>query len=150
MKYGVIICPKCGKARGVESRRKTTTCQCGRKIILTRMKLQFPTDSPHELANIVGKVNASLKGGGPMPSAKKKRKTNSYTAISEKAKVTKDPLEKMRLIVAELAAQKSELDADDFKQVATMIGKENLEDLIVRLLDLGIIYEIGPGKFKAV
>jgi hypothetical protein len=56
----------------------------------------------------------------------------------------------MHVIVAELTALKSELDADDIKKIAMMIGKETPEDLTERLLEHGVIYEVGPGKFKAV
>lgn len=146
----MIVCPKCGRARGVESAKKTTTCQCGRMIKLSRMKLRFMTDSPHELAQTVAKVNASLKGGGPMPSAKKRKKRGPHAAISEKAASIKDPLERMHVMVVELTALRSEFDINDIKKIAVMIGKQTPEDLIVRLLEYGIIYEVGLGRYKAV
>jgi hypothetical protein len=149
LKYGVIICPKCGKARGVESVRKTVTCQCGRKIKLARMKLQFMTDSPLELAEIVAKVNASLGGKGPMPKAKRKRKADPYDAISENVKGVKDPLERMRMIVSGLSAVRPEFDSEDIARIAAIIGSENPDVLVDKLLASGIIYEVAPGKFKA-
>lgn len=149
MKYGVIVCPKCGRARGVESAKKTTTCQCGREIKLSRMKLRFMTDSPHELAESVAAVNAALKGGGPMPSAKKPKRKSPYLPVSEKVATIKDPLERARAMVAELSAQKKEFDVDDVKKIAVMIGKETPENLVAKLLNLGIIYEVGPGRYRA-
>ncbi len=148
MKYGVIVCPKCGRARGVESSRKTTTCQCGRQIKLARMKLRFVTDSPHELAQMVAEVNASLKGAGPMPRARKKRKRVVEDAISERISSIKDPLERMRAVVAELVASKKELGHEDMEKAATVLGKKDPDALAARLLELGIIYEVGPGKFR--
>jgi secreted Zn-dependent insulinase-like peptidase len=149
LKYGVIVCPKCGRARGVESIRKTVTCQCGRVIKVGRMKLQYPTDSPLELADIVGKVNASLKGGEPMPKAKRKRKADAYTKIFEKARGIKDPLERMRAVVSELTAMKSVFDNDDIARLAAIIGEESSEALLSKLMANGVVYEVAPGKFKA-
>jgi hypothetical protein len=148
LNYGVIICPKCGRARGVEAHRKTTTCQCGRQIRLTRMKLRFVTDSPHELAQTVANVNASLEGAGPMPRARKKRKRAAEQAISQRTSTIKDPLERMRAVVAELIASKQELDQGDMRKAAAILGKKDPEALTAKLLELGIIYEVGPGKFR--
>ena len=149
MKYGVIICPKCGKARGVESVRKTVTCPCGRRIKLARMKLRFTTDSPLELAEIVAKVNASLSGGGPMPKQKRRRKTDPYVAVVEKAKGIKEPLGKMRMIIAELSAIRPEFDSEDISRIAAIIGYGSPGALVDRLLESGLIYEVSPGRFKA-
>ena len=65
MKYGVIVCPSCGKAKGVEAEKKTTTCQCGREIELSRVKLHYSTDSPMELADAVAQANALIAGPAP-------------------------------------------------------------------------------------
>jgi hypothetical protein len=148
--YGVVVCPKCGRARGVESVRKTVTCQCGRVIKVGRMKLKYPTNSPLELAEIVAKVNAALKGGEPMPKAKKKRKADPYSAIYEKARGIKDPLERMRAVVSELTSLKSVMDIEDINRLAAIIGEKSPEELLSKLLESGLVYESAPGKFKAV
>ena len=150
MKYGVIVCPKCGMARGVESDKKTTTCQCGRKIDLTHMKLRYMTDSPLELAASVAKANAALRGGGPMPSERKSRKRDPYTEMTEKTKAVKDPLERMRLIAVELTVLRSEFTVDDLRRVAAIIGKDSAEDMLARLQEHNLVYETDAGKFRAV
>jgi hypothetical protein len=149
LRYGVVVCPKCGKARGVESVRKTVTCQCGRVIKVGRMKLLYPTNSPLELADIVGKVNASLKGGEPMPKAKKKRKADAYTAIYEKARGIKDPLERIRAVVSELTTLKPVFDLEDVERLAAIVGEESSEVFLSKLMASGVVYEVSPGKFKA-
>lgn len=149
MKYGVVICPRCGRARGVEATRKTATCQCGRIIKVGRMKLQYPTDSPLELAEIVGKVNAALKGGEPMPKAKRRRKADEYSAIYEKARGIKDPLERMRAVVSGLNSMKPVFDIEDVKRLAAIVGEESHEKFLARLMESGLVYEVAPGKFKA-
>jgi len=149
LRYGVVVCPKCGRARGVETVRKTVTCQCGRVIKVGRMKLLYPTDSPLDLADIVGKVNASLKGGEPMPKARRKRKADSYTAIYEKARGIKDPLERIRAVVSELTKLKPVFDLEDVSRLAAIVGEESSEVFLSKLMASGVVYEVAPGKFKA-
>jgi secreted Zn-dependent insulinase-like peptidase len=149
LKYGVIICPKCGRARGVESVRKTITCQCGRHIKMASMKLRFTTDSPSELAEIVAKVNASLSGAGPMPKPKRKRRADSYVGIVERSRAVKEPQQKMRMIISDLSAVKPEFGAEDIRRIAAILGYEDSNALVDKLLAAGLIYEVSSGRFRA-
>ena len=150
LKYGVIVCPRCGMAKGIESNRKTTTCQCGREIVMSRTKLMFLTDSPMELADSVAKANASLRGGEQVLTEKKVRRKDPYFKIAEKAKPIKEPLERMRMIARELSELKSEFSYEDVKKVAAILGKDTPEDIIVRLQEHNLIYETGEGTYRAV
>lgn len=149
MKYGVIICPKCGKAKGVETRRKTTTCHCGREIRLKRGMFKFMTDSPIELADTVGRVNAALHGAEPMPKEKKRKKKDPYAAMVESTSVVKDPLERLHVIAVELTKSKTEFELDDLKRVLSLLGRDDPERILARLLENGLVYESSPGKYKA-
>jgi hypothetical protein len=150
MKYGVIVCPKCGMAKGVESAKKTTTCQCGREIDMSRVKIMFLTDSPRVLAESVAQVNASLRGGGGMPSGKRSRRRDPYTAISERAKMVKDPLERMHVIAKELTELRSGFTIEDLRRVTVLLGKDSPEDMLARLREHNMVYEVGDGTFRAV
>jgi hypothetical protein len=150
VKYGVIVCPKCGMAKGVEADRKTTTCQCGREIKMHSVRLMFQTDSPMELADSVAMVNASLRGGEHLVVEKKGKKKDPYFVISERAKPIKDSLERMRVIARELTALKVEFTLEDVKKVAVIVGKDSPEDMIARLKEHNLIYETGAGKFRSV
>jgi hypothetical protein len=149
LKYGVIICSKCGKAKGVETRRKTTSCQCGREIRLKHGMFKFMTDSPSELADTVASVNAALHGAEPMPKEKKRRRKDSYAAMVEGTAVVKDPLERLHAIAAELTKSKSQFELDDLKRVLNLLGRGDPERILAGLLENGIIYESSPGKYKA-
>lgn len=149
MKYGVLVCPKCGKAKGIETRKKTTTCPCGREIRLRRGMLKFMTDSPSELADLVAHVNAALHGVEPMPKEKKRKRRDSYTKMVEGTAAIKDPLERLHAIAAELTKTKSEFDFEDLKRVLMIIGRDNPDRVLTSLLESGMIFESSPGKFKA-
>lgn len=147
MKYGVIICPRCGKARGVETSRKTVTCHCGRQIKLQRLKPRFLTDSPLDLAKTVQKVNASLKGAGPMPKEMRKGRSGAVVVDRERLKGARDPRERARIVLEELSKKKPEFTSDDLVKISPQLGGKS-KDVVERLLESGVIYEVAPGRFK--
>ncbi len=150
MKYGVIICPRCGMAKGVETRRKTTTCQCGREIKLRRMKLRFQTDSPMELAQSVARANAAIRGGEQLPPEKKPRKREPYSVIAERSQHPKDPVERMQVIARALSDLKGEFTEEDLGKVLQSLGKGSPKDMVRKLQELNLIYEASEGKYRSV
>lgn len=63
MKYGVIVCPKCRKAKGFELKNKTTRCTyCNKTIVIDNLKIFYKTDSQEKLTNAIGLVNANIDG----------------------------------------------------------------------------------------
>jgi len=149
-KYGVIVCPKCGLAKGVEASKKTTSCQCGREVVLARTKLMFLTDSPLELAESVAKANAALRGGKDLPKERRSRSKDPYVAIAERAKVVKDSIERMRIIARGLSDLKTEFTIDDVRKVASVVGKDSPEDIVARLQEHNLIYETGQGSYRSI
>ena len=150
MKYGIIICSKCGKAKGVETARKTTTCPCSRVIKVPRAKLLFETDSPSELARAVAEANEQLSEGARPRARRKRSPRDPYAGVAERARAIKDPLERMRVMADELTAMNGEFGYDDVKRVASLVGKESPEDVIARLQEHGLIYETSEGSYRSV
>lgn len=150
MKYGLLICPRCGMARGVEADKKTTTCQCGREIDLRRVKLKYLTDSPLELADSVAKANAALRGGEELPPEKKPRRKDPFFVIAERAKAVKDPVERMKVIAKGLTDLKSAFGVEDVRRVVSILSKDSAEDVIKVLQEHNLVYETADGKFKSV
>jgi hypothetical protein len=63
MKFGVIVCPKCKKAKGVILSYKTTKCnRCDKVLNLEKIRILYKTDSEHKLRHSLGLVNAELDG----------------------------------------------------------------------------------------
>lgn len=150
MKYGLLICPKCGMAKGVEANKKTTTCQCGREINLRRVRLKYITDSPRELAESVAKANAALRGGQQLPPEKKPRKKDPFFVIAERAKSIKDPMERMKVVAKGLTDLKSAFGTEDVRRIASILGKDSAEDMIKMLREHNLVYETADGRFRAV
>ncbi len=150
LKYGVIVCPKCGMARGVETVKKTTTCQCGREIDLEQMKIKNQTDSPIELAQLVAKANAVIRGGQEPGPEKRSRKKDPMNMIAERAKPIKDPLERMRVVAQGLTELKSQFTVGDLREVASLLGRDSAEDILARLKEHNLVYEIDVGVYRSV
>ncbi|MEM0344010.1 MAG: DUF1922 domain-containing protein [Thermoplasmata archaeon] len=150
MRYGVIVCPKCGMARGVETAKKTTTCQCGREIRLGRIKFHFKTDSPAELAEAVRRANAALRGGKQLSALRRRTKRGPYSEVADRAKLAKDPLSRLKTVAAGLTEIKSEFDMEDLRRVAALLEKESADEMLARMIELSIVYERGNGKYRVV
>src|SRR5439155_218726 len=60
--YGVIVCPRCKRAKGVDLKQKTTTCACGFEIRIAPSRVRARADTARELASLVGQVSAELAG----------------------------------------------------------------------------------------
>ncbi len=60
--YGVILCPRCGRALGVRLGAKTASCQCGKSIPVPSMKVLFATEDPRELPEALGRIRAQQAG----------------------------------------------------------------------------------------
>jgi hypothetical protein len=133
-------------AKGVETRRKTTTCNCGREIKVHKRNVKYLTDSPIELAQTVADVNAALRGGGTRPPARKATGP-ARSPILDKALSGKTTADKLRVMAEELLKKSSDFGADDLKPIADAMGR-SIESIVRMMLEAGMIYESSPGRYR--
>jgi transposase-like protein len=63
MKYGVLVCPTCKKAKGVDIAKKTTKChRCGKVLQLQKLKIYYKSSSLEQIQRVIGLLNAELDG----------------------------------------------------------------------------------------
>ena len=63
MKFGIVVCPKCKKAKVVDLSCKTTKCyRCGKVLKLEKLKILYETDSEDKVRQALGLVNAEMDG----------------------------------------------------------------------------------------
>ena len=63
MKFGIVVCPRCKKAKVVDLSCDTTKChRCGKVLNLEKIKIWYKTDSEHKVRQALGLVNAELDG----------------------------------------------------------------------------------------
>ncbi|HVO77858.1 MAG TPA: DUF1922 domain-containing protein, partial [Methanomassiliicoccales archaeon] len=59
--FGVVVCPKCKKARGVVLGSARAKCpRCGHSIDLSKARVFYKTEKQAELAEAVKKMNDRL------------------------------------------------------------------------------------------
>jgi len=63
MRFGVIVCPECRKARGIDLSVKTVRCiYCGKRLQINHIKIFYKTNSIDELRRVIGLINADADG----------------------------------------------------------------------------------------
>lgn len=63
MRYGIVVCPNCRKAKGFEMKSKTTKCPiCGKTLKIENLKMFYRTDSQEKMRKAIGLINANIDG----------------------------------------------------------------------------------------
>ena len=63
MKFGIIVCPICKKAKAVDLSIKTTKCfGCNKVLILRKLKILYKCNSNQEITQALGLINAEMDG----------------------------------------------------------------------------------------
>ena len=61
MKFGIIVCPKCKKAKAVNLSNKTTKCfRCNKTYQITKMKVLYKSNSETKIRQEIGRINAEI------------------------------------------------------------------------------------------
>ena len=61
MKFGIIVCPKCKKVKGINLKYKSTKCnKCNKIIIIKDTIILYKTDFQSDLSKKIGLINANL------------------------------------------------------------------------------------------
>ena len=63
MKFGIVVCPKCKKAKVVNLSCKTSRCyRCNEILTFDSLKIWYKTDSEQKARLALGIVNAEIDG----------------------------------------------------------------------------------------
>ena len=66
MRFGIVVCPKCRKAKAADLLCKTTRCiRCGYTIYLDKVRVIYKTDSLQKLRQAIAKVNTKISKKNP-------------------------------------------------------------------------------------
>jgi DNA replicative helicase MCM subunit Mcm2 (Cdc46/Mcm family) len=150
--FGVIVCPGCNRARGVDISTAATVCpSCGKKIDVRKAKVYFKTDSESELAEAVRRMSERLAVDveSSPPVRKKKKKLSFHEELGAQAKRVKGSEERLRFVTKSLTNELGKFGADDLALVVKNLGETDVEDLIEKMLSSGIIFEPEPGKYRS-
>jgi transposase-like protein len=63
MKFGIVVCPRCKKAKVVDLSCKTTKChRCGKVLRLEHLRILHKSNSDQKIRQALGLVNAEIDG----------------------------------------------------------------------------------------
>ena len=153
--YGVVVCPRCKRAKGVDLKQKTTTCSCGFTIKVVPARVKAKAATAHELAPLVGQVNADLAGGTRqvqqlLAPRRKARPRDVHARIIAAVEDRGDRATKVRGAAVELTNELELFTRDDWGQVLEGLGIADAEGALATLLDANVIFEPKPGFFRVV
>lgn len=152
--YGVVVCPRCRRAKGVDLAKKTTSCDCGFEIRVAASRTPFESSSSRSLVTAVGRVQAELHGGldlveSASASRPKRRSKDAFTRVIASAS-RGDRRQRTRLAAEGLAREFVLFTAEDWRRVAEAIGIPNPDEALQELARANVVYEPRPGYYRTV
>ena len=152
--FGVVVCPRCRRAKGVELPKKTTTCQCGFEIRVHPSRIRFEAADARELAAAVGRINAELRGGTEEVEAiaakPRKRNRDAFARVIATASRAGDRRQKARAAAEGLAREFIVFSRDDWRRAAESLGLLDPDGSLEELVRGNVVYEPKPGYYRTV
>ena len=153
--YGVVVCPRCKRAKGVDLKQKTTACACGFEIHVVPARVRARTSSARNLPGLVGRVSAELAGGlraYERDAAPRKRTRIREVHARVAATVPKrgERGARVRAAAAELTRELQVFTLEDWSQVLEVLGIPDADDALGDLLRASVVYEPRPGFYRSV
>jgi hypothetical protein len=151
--YGIVVCPRCKRAKGVELEKKTTACDCGFEIRVRSRRTPFETSDARELAAAVARVQAEIHGGTKaveeaIPRPKKRGRDAFARVIADASRG--DRRQRVRLAAEGLAREFILFTVEDWRRVAEAIGVPNPAEALEELVRGNVVYEPRPGYYRTV
>ncbi len=166
MSFGVVLCPRCGVARGVKLESKTASCpNCGTRMKLKGSRILATLDNEKEVAQAVREINTKLRGGeeiyaNDLKILEKKRKgsyngksPNLYDEVAGKLVKIKGKDKKIVACARQLCSIQVEFTEDDFIEVLKRTGLDKGEECEKYLKDLiadDVIYQPRNGVYRCL
>ncbi len=149
--YGIVVCPNCGRPQGVRLSSKTTTCQCGKRLVLRNMKVLFSTKEARELPEALGRVRAQLSGNlADFEAAMESRREQGPSRHRVPDDSRKEgPLERAMEVLRDLNAEREGFDLHQAEEALLARGLD-APDILAALLREGLVYEFERGLYKPV
>jgi hypothetical protein len=153
--YGVIVCPRCKRAKGVDLKQKTTTCACGFEIRIAPSRVRARADTARELAPLVGQVSAELAGGlaayqKAAEPAHRARSRDVHLRIVGIASKPRDRSGRLRAAAVELTRELEVFSLKDWTQVLAGLGIPEAETALATLIRANFVMEPKDGFYRAV
>lgn len=149
--YGVVVCPKCVQAKGVELKYKSSKCLvCGYVMKLHNVKIWAKTDDPDQLPDLVSQAKAQIEGVEYTPPTNRPRQKYKHEVVRPGSK-------RERIIIRtalELTEKNGSFEIEEFfrsiQKESPMITEPYITKYLEVLQEKGLILEPSPGKFQYI
>ncbi len=150
--FGVVVCPKCHRARGADLSYQTTRCaHCSHVIDLSKARVYARTDSKEKLPEAVRRMTEKLAVNiEDYPAERKKPLARASQQTKKPKSADALNLEELRSLAADLNRDKEYFDATDVQSSLKLDSVEDAHRLIDKMLDRGIIFQPQAGRFRTV
>ncbi len=153
--FGVVVCPRCHRAKGVDLKQKTTTCSCGFMIRVVPSRVRGRAATGRELAPLVGQVNAELAGAAKtvqklLAPHKKARPRDVHARVVAAVPARGDRSAKVRAAAVELTNELELFTRDDWARVLDGLGISEADGALETLLSANVVFEPKPGFYRVV
>ncbi|UCE80512.1 MAG: hypothetical protein JSV94_04965 [Methanobacteriota archaeon] len=115
---------------------------------MRRSMIKFETDSPLELAEMVAQANLQLGDGKKFRRPRAKPSKDPCARVAQRVKVIGGSAEMMEAIARELTDELGDFGIEDVRRVLAVLGKGDPEEMMVKLRDSSLVYEVGEGRYR--
>jgi len=153
--YGVVVCPRCKRAKGVDLKQKTTTCLCGFDIRVVPSRVRARANTARELAPLVGQVSAEIAGGlkayrEAAAPVRRIRPRDVHLRVIGIASKAQGRANRVRAAAVELTRELEVFSMPDWERVLAGLGIPHPEEALAALVRANLVLEPTSGFYRAV
>jgi len=153
--YGVVVCPRCKRAKGVDLKQKTTTCLCGLEIRVVPARVRARANTARELAPLVGQVSAEIAGGlkayrEAAAPVRRIRPRDVHLRVIGIASKAQGRANRVRAAAVELTRELEVFSMPDWERVLAGLGIPHPEEALAALVRANLVLEPTSGFYRAV
>src|SRR5438445_10946484 len=153
--YGVVVCPRCRAAKGVNLKQKPTTGQWGFEISVAPARVRARAETARELAPLVGQVSAELAGGTEAyrrarAPARRRRSRDVHVRVIGVAAKARDRRSRARSAAIELTRELEPFSISDWERVLAGLGIPHPAEALATLVRENTVVEPKAGFFRVV
>jgi hypothetical protein len=146
--YGVLVCPRCRRAKGVRATQRTTRCACGLSIPVRVSGFRARVDRVADLPGAVRAVAAAIADGpvlGPRP-----RRRSREVHVRVAAGVRGDRRGKILAAAEGLTREVVLFTREDLDRVLHCVGVGDVDGALEALRRDNLLVEPRPGYFRVI
>ena len=153
--YGVVVCPRCKRAKGVDLKQKTTTCLCGFEIRVVPSRVRARANTARELAPLVGQVSAEIAGGlkayrEAAAPVRRIRPRDVHLRVIGIASKAQGRANRVRAAAVELTRELELFTFDDWSRVLAGLGIPDPRAALEALIRTNAVFEPKAGFYRTI